>query len=125
MTNYLDVCGDRFDPLDPRLFPEETFWATLTDLRERCPVYRSEGNQRVVVTRYADVTRVAQDWRTFSSESGVPPVAWESQAAFKILPTEADAPYHRHIRELLNPYFTPKSAAACESKFREIGRAHV
>lgn len=118
---YLDIADGNFDPLDPRLFSEDLFWPTLTELREQCPVYRSERNQRVVVSRYADIVAVTQDWKTFSSKVGVPPVPFEaSEGAFKLLPSEADGEYHRAIRELLNPFFTLKKAQELAPKFRSL-----
>jgi cytochrome P450 len=60
-----------FDHLSPAFARE--FHPTLARVRSRCPVARSDAyeNGFWVLTRYEDVLRVAQDWRTFSSELGI------------------------------------------------------
>jgi cytochrome P450 len=49
--------------------PSRELHPTLARARSRCPVARSDAYGGFwVVTRYEDVLRIAQDWRTFSSE---------------------------------------------------------
>jgi cytochrome P450 len=69
-----------FDPLDGKHFDHmspdlaEHLHGHLAALRAQCPVAHSEEHGGFwIVTRYADVLRVAQDWQTFSSAHGVSP----------------------------------------------------
>jgi cytochrome P450 len=86
-------------------------------LLEGCPVARSEvGIGYYVVSRQADVRRVAQDWQTFSSEDGMYPNRPEGMPP--VLPEEIDPPYQTNWRKALNKYFTPKRVVAMEEPVR-------
>ena len=62
--------------------------------------------------------RVAQDWKTFSSELGItvpaPPVA------MKILPVTVDPPLQRTFKRLVNVHFTPARIAPWTEPTREL-----
>jgi cytochrome P450 len=123
---------DRFDPLDPGLAapdatstagPSERFWSTLRAMRTECPVAHSDayGMNQWVVTRHEDVTAVARDWATFTSEYGGAPVAFDDgEAQFKLRPLDLDPPEHRSMRKLLNPYFGVGAVASREREIRAI-----
>src|ERR1700710_45360 len=52
----------------------ENYDEVLADLLDRCPVAHSTvGRGYYVVNRQADVRRVAQDWKSFSSRDGMYP----------------------------------------------------
>jgi cytochrome P450 len=97
---------------DPLL--SERFEEVLDDLVSACPVARStDGDGYYVISRYNDVRRCAQDWRTFSSADG-----WQlnpPEGAIRILPEDSDPPYHNIWRKVLNPYFTPKYVAGLDA----------
>jgi cytochrome P450 len=110
-------CLGHFDHMSPELaaaFPE-----TLARMRSLCPVAHSEEYGGFwVVTDYDDVLRVAQDWRTFSSESGLTvPVA---PITVRSIPVEIDPPLHRVYKRLINPYFTPAAVAEWEAHTRQL-----
>jgi cytochrome P450 len=93
-------CLNHFDHMSPELagaFPE-----TLARMRSLCPVAHSEEYGGFwVITDYEDILRVAQDWKTFSSASGLTvPVAPISVPS---LPVEVDPPLHRVYKRLINP----------------------
>jgi cytochrome P450 len=106
-----------FDHLSPELARE--LHPTLARARSRCPVARSDAYGGFwVVTRYEDVLRIAQDWRTFSSELGItvpaPPVS------MKILPVTIDPPLQRAFKQLLNAHFTPARVAPWTEPTRQL-----
>jgi cytochrome P450 len=97
-----------FDHLSPELARE--LHPTLARARSLCPVARSDAHGGFwVATRYSDVLRVAQDWRTFSSELGIGVPAPPQQ--MKILPVTIDPPLQRTFKRLVNAHFTPAKVA--------------
>lgn len=107
-----------FDHLSPAL--AAALHDTLADLREREPVAWSEEHGGFwVVTRYEDVLRVAQDWRTFSSAQGVNVPA--PSTPVNAIPEVMDPPRHREFKRLVNAWFTP----AVVSRYEEPTRALV
>lgn len=108
-----------FDIEDPSL--AENFEEVLDDLVARCPVAHSNVGQGYrVVNRHADVRRVGQDWRTFSSADG-----WLLNAppdSIPILPEDSDPPYHNTWRRVLNPFFAPTAVAEVEGVARTFAR---
>jgi cytochrome P450 len=110
-------CLQHFDHMSPEL--AASFPDTLARMRSLCPVTHSEEYGGFwVVTDYEDVFHVAQDWRTFSSESGLTvPVA---PISVKSIPVEVDPPLHRVYKRLINPYFTPAAVAEWEDHTRQL-----
>jgi cytochrome P450 len=109
-----DMFND-FDINDPRfgnnLFP------ILDDMLAKCPVVRSNVGQGYwMVSRNADVRRIGQDWKTFSSAQGYQP---NRPAGLPYLfPEESDPPQHSAWRDMLNPFFSPKAVAKYEAQIR-------
>jgi cytochrome P450 len=107
----------RFDPNSPELAPR--LYETLTPMRERCPVARSDRYDGFwVATSYADILDVAQDWQTFSSAQGLSIPA--SPIAVRNLPVEVDPPIQRVYKRIITPFFTPRAVAAYEQATREL-----
>lgn len=110
-----------FDHLSP-VFARD-FHPTLARARSLCPVARSDAYEGGfwVVTRYEDVLRVAQDWKTFSSELGITvPYQPPPSASMKILPVAVDPPLQRTFKRLVNAHFTPAKVAPWEEPTRAL-----
>ena len=115
-----------FDFNDPSF--AEGHLEILDDLREKCPVARSNvGEGYWVVTRYEDVARVSKEWETFSSawagEAGIGPGGFiinRAEGIEPMLPIEMDPPRHREWRAILNPYFTLAVIRPLEEQIRAI-----
>jgi cytochrome P450 len=106
-----------FDHLSPELARE--FHPTLARARSRCPVAHSDAYGGFwVVTRYEDVLRIAQDWRTFSSELGI--TVPSPPSSMKILPVTIDPPLQRTFKRLLNAHFTPAKVAPWTEPTRQL-----
>lgn len=110
-------CLHHFDHMSPELaaaFPE-----TLARMRSLCPVAHSDGYEGFwVVTDYQDVLKVAQDWKTFSSQSGLTvPVA---PISVRSIPVEVDPPLHTAYKRLTNPYLTPAAVSKWEDHTRRL-----
>jgi cytochrome P450 len=107
-----------FDHLSPALAKE--LHPTLARARSLCPVARSDAYEGGfwVLTRYEDVLRVAQDWRTFSSELGITVPA--PPTTTKILPVTVDPPLQREFKRLVNAHFTPAKVAPWEEPTRRL-----
>jgi cytochrome P450 len=88
---------DVFDPEQNR-----AKWELFGYAREQCPVVRTDGNGGFwLVTRYEDIRRILEDWKTFSSlESPVMPTG------MKMCPIDADPPEQTALRQVLNPLFS-------------------
>lgn len=113
-----DGAGDMdFDHHDPRVLADPV--AVYSDLRERCPVFRSRAYDGFwVVTRYREVCAAASDWRRFSSAAGVgiPPAG----AMRPLIPIEVDPPDHTRYRAVVNPSFSPPRVALLEGGMRAV-----
>lgn len=97
-------CHDHFDYLAPELASE--LHPTLARMRARCPVARSDARDGYwVVTRYADVLRVAQDWESFSNQLGVG--IPHSEYSVPAIPEHIDPPLQRVYKKLVSTWLTP------------------
>ena len=113
-----------FDMTDP--FP------SYERLRRNAPVHFDERIGYWVVTRYADVKAVFDDWETFSSENAQAPIRPRSAGATKIM-TEGGftaysglsarvPPEHTRIRAIAQRAFTPRRFKLLEPTIRENTR---
>ena len=113
----------------------DTMKSRSAELREHCPVMRSQAYGGFwVLSRYQDVLRALKEHRTFSSESGVAIPGLVYPVPF--VPTESDEPDHAHYRRVLWPFLTPGAVATYEplirqsvteliNEFIETGQANV
>ena len=111
----------RFHVFDQEMDP----FATLEKLRTGCPVAHSEMvGGHWVLTRHADMERVLQDPKTFSSAQGnsVPP-AFDPIGTW--IPLHFDPPEHGQYRHDINSYFLPKKMAAREEELRGLARKYL
>ncbi|KPM50947.1 cytochrome P450 [Frankia sp. R43] len=107
-----------FDHLSPELGRD--LHATLARARSRCPVAHSDQHGGFwVATRKEDILRIAQDWKTFSSEDGIT-VPVPPGPPMKILPVTVDPPLQREFRQLTNPYFRPAVVSEWEAPTRDL-----
>jgi cytochrome P450 len=109
-----DMFND-FDIDDPKF--NEHFFDILDDMVARCPVVRSNvGAGYWMVTRQADVRKIGQDWRTFSSAKGYMPNR-PADLPY-LMPEESDPPKHTAWRRVLNPYLSPKAVGQYDERIR-------
>jgi cytochrome P450 len=97
-----------FDHFDPAFIADpDPVWS---ELRERCPVAHSEryGGMNVV-TRWSDVSAVAQNPATFSSYRNVVTEVPTSHRGRPLPPINNDPPLHTEQRRLMLPFFTAKA----------------
>jgi len=97
----------------------EHYYEVLNDLVTTCPVALSKVDKGYfTITGYEDVRRSAEDWQTFTSSKGFQPNRPDDM--MKLIPVEVDPPYHTEWRKVLNPFFTPGTAARFEPAIEEI-----
>jgi cytochrome P450 len=108
-----------FDHFDPA-FTEDPY-RIYEDLRQRCPVARTEryGGMEVV-TRWADVQAVAHDPATFSSRRGMVNEVPTSHPGLPLPPINFDPPDHADKRRIMLPYFNPVAVQRWAEPIREI-----
>lgn len=114
-----------FDMADP--------FAAYANLRHDHPVMYDERIGYWVVTRWADVRAVFEDWETFSSENAQAPVRPRGEAASRIMKDGGFTAYsglsarippdHTRIRAIAQRAFTPRRYKALEPAIRENVRA--
>ena len=78
-------------------------WSQLAELRERCPVARTDAHGGFwVLSSYETIKQVASDDLTFSSAESVviPP---KKNASQKSIPIEMDPPHFQAYRRILHP----------------------
>ena len=111
-----------FDIDDPKF--NEHFFEILDSMVQHCPVVRSNVGQGYwMVTRQADVRKVGQDWKTFSSAKGYQPNRPEGLPY--LYPEESDPPRHTAWRRTLNPHLSPKAVAPYEETIRSDANALI
>lgn len=79
------------------------------------PVAWDETYGRCFVMGYDQLTETARNWQTFSSASGV-----VQEFSPRLLPLEADPPFHRELRVMLNPFVTAGAISTVESEVQRI-----
>lgn len=90
----------------------------LDDMLAHCPVARSNtGSGYWILSRNADLRRVGQDWKTFSSAKGYMPNRPDDLPY--LMPEESDPPIHTAWRSVLNPHLAPKAVAPYDEPIRE------
>lgn len=110
-----------FDHTDPGWVTDP--YPVWEDLRERCPVARSERYGGVwLPTRHADIAAIAYDTEHFSSQGVVvserrPDIPAPVGPA---PPITSDPPFHAVARRLLLPAFSPKLIDRLEPSTREL-----
>ncbi|MEO2129689.1 MAG: cytochrome P450 [Microbacterium sp.] len=114
-----------FDMTDP--------FAAYAELRRDEPVMYDERIGYWVVTRWADVRAVFEDWETFSSENAQQPVRERGPEATRIMQeggftaysglSARTPPEHTRIRAIAQRAFTPRRYKALEPAIRENTRA--
>jgi cytochrome P450 len=94
-------------------------------LRREDPVHWQEepdGRGFWAVTRHADITAAAKDWRTFSSELGgtslqdLEPDQLEARKSM----IDMDPPPHNALRAIVNRDFTPRAVRVFTERIREL-----
>lgn len=111
-----------FDPLDP--MAETDPHAAYADLRQRCPVARSDRwNGFWALFTYEDIRTVLRDSRTYltSVQNVVPKVAFTGRRP----PLHLDPPEHTPYRRALNPLLGKERTAALEPGVRTYARQLV
>lgn len=92
-------------------------WKTLHAPGVPDVVWTPRNGGHWIVTRYAPMMEVYQDYRRFSSRLGN---ISESGYASSFIPASLDPPMHRSFRTLLNSSFAPKIIENSRERVREI-----
>ena len=92
------------------------------DLRERCPVSRTERlGGSVLPVNWDDIAAVAYDTENFSSRDiGVLPPPPEATTTLVAPPITSDPPLHTEARRILLPFFSPRAVERLEKQTRAI-----
>jgi cytochrome P450 len=110
-----------FDHFDPAFIADPD--AVWSDLRDRCPVVRTERYGGLsVVTRWHDVAAVAHDTATFSSRRVVINEVPTSRRGLPLPPINDDPPIHTARRRVVLPFFNPVATRRWEQPVRDICR---
>jgi cytochrome P450 len=126
-----------FDPRDPAV--QQCPYPHYAAMRDDSPVLELDGavlgrpGERIfAVSRHEDVTRVAVDWRTFSSGFGTPAAKPSKELLARLREVDADGwpnlstmltedpPSHTRYRRLVSKAFTPKRVRNLEPEIRAI-----
>jgi cytochrome P450 len=113
------------DLTDHSRFAERVPHEMFRVLRREDPVHWQEekdGRGFWAVTRHADITAAAKDWRTFSSELGgtslqdLEPDQLEARKSM----IDMDPPPHNALRAIVNRDFTPRAVRVFTERIREL-----
>jgi cytochrome P450 len=116
---------DEVDLNDHARFADRVPHEMFATLRRSDPVHwqdEPEGRGYWAITRHDDITAVAKDWRTFSSERGgtslqdLEPDEIEARKSM----IDMDPPRHNQLRAIVNRDFTPRAVRLFEDKIREL-----
>ena len=108
----------RFDPYSP-VIDADPFPAYKT-LRDEYPCFWSEEAGMWILSRYDDIVRVLNDWRTFSSAKGNLMTEFPNRAGATLGTT--DPPRHDRLRSLVQHAFMRRNLEALSEPMREIAR---
>jgi cytochrome P450 len=93
-------------------------WSVYRRLREQCPVAYSDAHGGFwIISKYADVVRVARDDRTFSS---VPTTVIPDSGVYNLIPLQSDPPDVQRYRMALMPYFSAQALQSYEPRVRRF-----
>lgn len=95
---------------------QDRIWADYRRLRDEHPVYFDEAKQQYLLSRYDDVLRATNDWKTFSS------VVEEASIYLPQL-IYLDPVRHTQLRALVSRAFTPRRIAEIEPMTRRVACA--
>jgi cytochrome P450 len=113
------------DLTDHSRFAERVPHEMFEVLRREDPVHwqdEADGRGFWAITRHADITAVAKDWRTFSSELGgtsLQDLEPEELEARKSM-IDMDPPPHNPLRAIVNRDFTPRAVRVFTERIREL-----
>jgi cytochrome P450 len=111
------VATPDFDALAPEDF--DSPYPMYADLRERCPVARTNAwGGFWAFTRYDDVAEAAADWRTYTTrvQNVVPKLAFTGRRP----PLHLDPPEHTDYRRAINPLLTKEKIDRLEPIVRRL-----
>jgi cytochrome P450 len=113
------------DLTDHSRFAERVPHEMFEVLRREDPVHwqkEAAGRGFWAITRHADITEVAKDWQTFSSERGgtsLQDLAPDELEARKSM-LDTDPPPHNKLRAIVNRDFTPRAVRVFTERIREL-----
>ena len=108
---------EHFDHISPSLGAGLT--ESMARMRTVCPVTHSDQYGGFwVATKYRDVSRIAQDWETFSSAQGV--AMPRAEGGLRSIPEEIDPPLQRVYKRLINRYLTLAAVKEWEAPTRTL-----
>jgi cytochrome P450 len=120
-----EIALDEVDLTDHSRFAERVPHEMFRVLRLQDPVHwqdEPDGRGFWAVTRHADITAAAKDWRTFSSELGgtslqdLEPDQLEARKSM----IDMDPPPHNALRAIVNRDFTPRAVRVFTERIREL-----
>jgi cytochrome P450 len=116
---------DDVDLTDHARFADRVPHEMFALLRREDPVHwqpERDGRGFWAITTHADITAVAKDWRTFSSERGgtslqdLDPDQIEARKSM----IDMDPPPHNALRAIVNRDFTPRAVGTFSERIREL-----
>lgn len=116
---------DDVDLTDHSRFADRVPHEIFALLRREDPVHwqdERDGRGFWAVTTHADITAIAKDWRTFSSERGgtslqdLEPDQIEARKSM----IDIDPPPHNKLRAIVNKDFTPRAVRTFTERIREL-----
>jgi cytochrome P450 len=120
-----EIALEDVDLTDHSRFAERVPHEMFRVLRREDPVHwqdEPDGRGFWAVTRHADITAAAKDWRTFSSELGgtslqdLEPDQLEARKSM----IDMDPPPHNALRAIVNRDFTPRAVRVFTERIREL-----
>jgi cytochrome P450 len=113
------------DLTDHARFAERVPHEMFEVLRREDPVHwqdEADGRGFWAITRHADITAIAKDWRTFSSELGGTSLQDLEPEELEIRKSmlDMDPPPHNALRAIVNRDFTPRAVRVFTERIREL-----
>ncbi|RZV59513.1 MAG: cytochrome P450, partial [Pseudomonadales bacterium] len=110
-----DIYFDQYDyEIDENPYP------IMQRMRDEAPVWYNEKYDYWAISRYEDVLKASRDTATFSSSYKTVLELMTDEPHQSSMIINTDPPYHKMLRDIVAPFFTPAKVAQLEDDIRKI-----
>ena len=100
-------------------------YPTFKRLRDEAPVWYNEKYDFWAISRFEDVLNASRDTETFSSDYNTVLEDMTDEPSDSTMIINTDPPYHKQLRQVVSPWFTPAKIGRMKDEVRAIVRKYL